>query len=88
MSNNSTRTQIILPQELRKKIEEARQATGESMAEYLRRAVTERIKHEKANKVNLKKLSQEVVGAVKKSSWEGIDIKKWQREMREDRDNL
>lgn len=80
------RTQIIIPQNLRKDIESARRATGESLAEYLRKAAQERLEKEKKKMTNLEKLAKEVVGAVKKSSWEGIDVSEWQRQMREDRD--
>jgi len=80
------RTQIIIPQNLRNEIESARRVTGESLAEYLRKAVVERMQKEYKKKANLKKLAQEVVGSVKRSSWEGIDVIEWQRQIREDRD--
>lgn len=79
------RTQIIIPQNLREEIESARRATGESLAEYLRKAVIVRIEKEKKKKANLEALARKI-GTVRKSGWEGIDVIKWQREVREDRD--
>jgi len=62
-------------------------ATGESMAEYLRRAAEERIKKQQRQKEDLAKLAREFVGAVKPkdSGWAGIDVIKWQRSMRRSR---
>lgn len=86
MATSSLRTQIILPKALRQEIERVRRLTKESLGEYLRKAAQERLEKERKKKINLEKLAKEVVGAVKKSSWEGIDISEWQRQMREDRD--
>lgn len=82
------RTQIYLPEELRKDIDRQRRQTGESLAEYLRKAAEERAKRGKQRKAELKKLAEELGKSVKKSGWEGIDILKWQREIRKDRDIL
>lgn len=79
------RTQIIIPQNLRKEIESARRATGESLAEYLRKAAQDRLERERKKSVNLELLARKI-GTVKKSGWEGIDVLEWQRNMREDRD--
>lgn len=86
MATSSLRTQIILPKALRQEIERVRRLTRESLGEYLRKAARERLEKEKKKVANLEKLAKEVVGAVKKSSWEGIDVSEWQRQMREDRD--
>lgn len=82
--SNSTRTQIILPKDLRGEIEKARRAARESLAEYLRKAVRERLEKEKKKKINLELLARRI-GTVKKSGWEGLDAVEWQRIMREDR---
>ncbi len=79
------RTQIYLPEDLRREIDIFREERKESMAEYIRRATRERVEKEKKRTVNLKKLAEEVTSGVKKSGWEGIDINKWQREIRKDR---
>jgi len=79
------RTQIIIPQNLRGEIDKARRVAGESLAEYLRKAVIERIEKEKKKKADLDLLARKI-GTVKRSGWEGLDVLKWQREMRADRD--
>ncbi len=79
------RTQIYLPEDLRRDIDTLRGEKNESMAEYIRRATKERVEKEKKRKVDLKKIAEEVTSGVKKSGWEGIDIDKWQREIRKDR---
>ena len=84
MATSSLRTQIILPKNLRSEIESARRVTGESLAEYLRKATQERLEREKTKSVNLKLLVRKI-GTVKKSGWKGLDVLEWQRDMRKDR---
>lgn len=79
------RTQIYLPSDLRREIDRQRHMKGESMAEYTRKALEDRIKREKKEKADLKKLAEEFTSGVTKSGWEGIDVLKWQREIRKDR---
>ncbi len=79
------RTQIIIPQNLRGEIDKARRVAGESLAEYLRKAVIERIEKEKKKKTDLDLLARKI-GTIKKSGWEGLDVLEWQRAMRADRD--
>lgn len=79
------RTQIYLPEELRQEIDRNRHESGESLAEYVRKAAKDRVEKDKKQKVDLKKLAEEVTSGVKNSGWEGIDINKWQREIRKDR---
>lgn len=86
MATSSMRTQIILPKVLRQEIERVRRLTKESLGEYLRKAAQERLVRERKKKTDLEKLAREVIGSVKKSSWEGLDVSEWQRQMREDRD--
>ena len=80
------RTQIYLPEELRQEIDKSRRESGESMAEYLRKAAEQRLKTGKRRKADLKKLA-ELLGSVSRedSGWKGIDVLKWQREIRKDR---
>lgn len=85
MATSSMRTQIILPKALRQEIERVRRLTKESLGEYLRKAAQERLVRERTKKADLEALVRKI-GTVKKSGWEGIDVIKWQREIREDRD--
>lgn len=89
MSYTLQRTQIYLPRDLREEIDKLRALTGESMAEYMRKAARLRVKREMENKKekqDLKKLAKEITSGVKKSGWDGVDVMRWQREIREDRD--
>lgn len=79
------RTQIYLPSDLRQEIDRQRRQTGESLAEYVRKAAEERVTVGKRRKAELKKLAEDLGKGVKKSGWEGIDVLKWQREIRKDR---
>ena len=79
------RTQIYLPEQLIKEIDRERFLSGESRAEYLRKAAEKRLEAEKKRKTDLKKLAEELGSRVKKSGWEEIDVLKWQREIRKDR---
>ena len=76
------RTQIYLPEELRKEIDRLRKDTDESLAEYVRKATQKRVHEEKKKKVDLKKLADKVIGSLK------IDEKtanRWIKEIREER---
>ncbi len=79
------RTQIYLPEDLRRDIDRSRRESGESLAGYLRKAAEQRLKINTKRKIELKKLADELGKGVKKSGWEGIDVLKWQREIRKDR---
>lgn len=76
------RTQIYLPEELRKEIDRHSKARGESMAEYTRKAIEDRIKKEKKEKTNLKKLAENFVGSSKRTD---IEIQQWLDSIREGR---
>lgn len=76
------RTQIYLPEDLRKEIDRYRYSQGESMAEYTRKALEDRIKREKKEKTDLKKLADEVIGSLKISQDEA---RKWIKEIKKDR---
>jgi len=79
------RTQIYLPEDLREKIDKERARSGESLADYLRKAAEERVEKSQNRKEDLKKLAKEIFKPVKKSGWENVDAVKWQREIRRDR---
>lgn len=76
------RTQIYLPEDLRKEIDLARKRTGESLSDYLRKAAKDRAKKERKEKVNLKKLADEFIGSSTKTDAEIQDWLDWVREER------
>jgi negative regulator of replication initiation len=76
------RTQIYLPEELRKEIDNHRAQTGESLSDYLRKAASERAKKHREKTVDLKKLASDIAGSSKRSSSEA---EKWIKEIRDDR---
>ncbi|MBI2578004.1 MAG: hypothetical protein HYV77_04200 [Candidatus Wildermuthbacteria bacterium] len=86
MNKKLIRTQILLPQDLREKIEQARHNTKESLGAYLRRAATERLMKECKTKQDLGLLANEVVGNAKNPRWTKEKAIEWQRKMREDQD--
>lgn len=88
MKNALQRTQIYLPKDLREEIDRERRLRGESLAQYLRVAAEERLRKEKKLKLALKELAEQVIGAVdpQKSAWAGVDIEKWQHELRKEDD--
>ncbi len=75
------RTQVYLPGDLRSKIDQVRDVTGESLAEYLRRAAQERLERDQKGKADLKKLADEVVGGAR-GSRSIKDAQKWIKEIR------
>jgi len=86
MSHTSVRTQIYLPRDLREEIDRLRAISGEGLAEYLREATRQRVqKEQKIKKVDLKTLAKKITSP-KKSAWDGVDVVRWQRKIREDRD--
>lgn len=76
------RTQIYLPEELRKEIDNQRALTGESLSDYLREAARERAKKHKEKTVDLKALAAEIAGSSKRS---GSEAEKWIKEIRNER---
>lgn len=84
MSYTSVRTQIYLPRDLREEIDKQRLATGESLAEYLRKAAQRRVEMAKNEKAQLKKLARGIVGAAK-GTRTNKEVKHWLKEIREER---
>lgn len=80
------RTQIYLPKNLRQAIDRDRREKNESLADYLRTAAEERLARKKKQKADLKKIAEDFTSGVTKSGWEGIDVLKWQKEIRKDRE--
>lgn len=68
------RTQIYLSSSLRQEIDKQRRQTGESLAEYLRKAAEKRVKADKKQKVDLKKLADAFIGSSTKTD---AEIKEW-----------
>lgn len=68
------RTQIYLPEELRTEVDRLRKDTKESLAEYAREAIKERVKRDKKKKVNLKKLADAFIGSSTKTD---AEIQEW-----------
>ncbi|KKS14071.1 hypothetical protein A2617_03545 [Candidatus Daviesbacteria bacterium RIFOXYD1_FULL_41_10] len=76
------RTQIYLPDDLRKKIDNYLALSGDSLAGFLRKAATERLKGERNRKEDLKNLADNFVGSSMKTDKE---IQKWLDSVREER---
>lgn len=76
------RTQIYLPQDLREEIDRHRRAKGESMAKYTRKALEDRLKKEKKEKCDLKKLADDFIGSSKRTD---VEIQQWLYSVRESR---
>lgn len=71
-----------MPEDLRKEIDRYRYAQGESMAEYIRQALKDRIKREKKEKTDLKKLAEDFIGSSTKTD---AEIQQWLDDVREGR---
>lgn len=78
------RTQIYLPYDLRREIDKVRALSGESLAEYLRKGAEIKLKQDKKQKVDLKKLADEVIGSLKGYRTRK-EVLEWEREIRRDR---
>ncbi len=75
------RTQIYLPEELRKDIDKHR-ASNESLSEYIRKATEEKLVKDKKQGVNLKKLANELFSKPTISKQRAT---KWIKELRDER---
>lgn len=76
------RTQIYLPKELRREVDVLRKETNESMAQYAREAIDDRVKKDKKRKVDLKKLADAFIGS---STRTDAEIQEWLDWVREER---
>lgn len=76
------RTQIYLPYDLRREIDKARSLSGQSLAEYTRKALERSLLREQSVKTDLRKLANRVIGSLKISQGEA---KQWIQEIRKDR---
>lgn len=76
------RTQIYLPEDLRREIDINRHKNGESLADYLREAAKQRLNKEKKKKTDLKKLADDFIGCSTKTDDEIQEWLDWVREER------
>lgn len=76
----NVRTQIYLSSSLRQEIDKQRRQTGESLAEYLRKAAEKRVREDKKQKADLKKLAEEVIGSSNRSEEEVQEWLEWIKE--------
>lgn len=76
------RTQIYLPEDLRRDIDKYRSETGQTLAAYLREAAEEKVKKSKRRKTDLKKLVDEIFA---KPIISKEKAEQWIREIREER---
>ena len=79
------RTQIYLPEELRKEIDAARSWRGESLSDYLREAAKEKTAKDKKEKEKYKQLAKRIMEFAKNNSRTKESAEAWVKEIREDR---
>jgi len=83
------RTQISLPNDLKALIDAYAAKYGESVSEYLRKAALVRMVIDDADKKDLERIANAVVGTIpkNKSGWKNVkDLAKWQSNLRRDED--
>lgn len=76
------RTQIYLPEDLKKQIDAVRRKSGESLSDYLRKAAAEQLKKDKKRKADLKKLADDFIGCSTKTD---AEIQEWLDWIKEER---
>ena len=79
------RTQIYLPEELRKEIDTARRRTGESLSDYLRKAAEAKASKDKKKKSDLEKLAERFANFARHNPRSKESAEEWVKEIREDR---
>ena len=83
------RTQISLPEKLRREIDKDRRRRNESLSEYLRKAAKSRMAGEREKKARLAKLANEVIGKLDLSKYPHWSterkIPNWQRKLRREK---
>lgn len=84
MNSPLLRTQIYLPQDLRKEIDHQRSLTGESLADFIRKAAEERIKKRKKKEQDLAKLAEEIFSDFPTRTEE--EAEEWIRWIRQERE--
>lgn len=76
------RTQIYLPEELRRDIDRITKDSNQSLAEYARNAIEKEVKKDKKRKVDLGKLADAFIGSSTKTD---AEIQEWLDWVREER---
>ena len=79
------RTQIYLPEGLRKEIDSARRWSGKSLSDYLREAAKEKTVKDKKEKEKYKKLANNFMEFAKSNPRTKESAEAWVRQIREDR---
>lgn len=79
------RTQIYLPEELRREIDSARRWSGKSLSNYLREAAEEKTARERKEKEKYKKLAKSFMEFAKSNPRSKESAEAWVKEVREDR---
>lgn len=83
------RTQISLPKNLRRRIDKDREANGESLSEYMRKAAQKRLKEKAAREKRLQKLADNFIGSLDLSQhpeWSTKEkVMQWQRDIRREK---
>lgn len=79
------RTQIYLPEDLRKEIDLARRWNGKSLSDYLREAAEEKTVRDKKEKEKYRKLAKEFMEFAKNNPRTKESAEAWVKEVREDR---
>ena len=79
------RTQIYLPEELRREIDAARRWSGKSLSDYLREAAEEKTVKDKKEKEKYKKLAKSFMEFAKSNPRTKESAEAWTRQVREDR---
>lgn len=79
------RTQIYLPEELRRKIDVARRWSGKSLSDYLREAAEEKTAKDQKEKEKYKKLAKNFMEFAKNNPRTKESAEAWVKEVREDR---
>lgn len=77
------RTQIYLPEDLRREIDKLRKDANKSLAEYTRVALEEKVKKDKKKKADLKTLADMI--RKMKSTRTKKEAEEWIKEIKEDR---
>lgn len=77
------RTQIYLPEDLRREIDKLRKDANKSLAEYTRVALEEKVKKDKKKKADLKTLADMIRNM--KSTRPKKEAEEWIKEIKEDR---
>jgi len=84
--DSTIRTQITLTESLKQLVEEKANLKGQSLSEYIRRALMLSLLVDKQHLVDLEKLADQLIGSVnikKNPQWRNVSgVKKWVKKLR------